>query len=39
VKEHFLVGLDEALDTQKVIYHSQVLVDRVTSLTGYHPQH
>jgi hypothetical protein len=36
VSKHFLVGLDEAADTDKVIYHSQVLVDRVTELTGYH---
>ena len=29
VTKHFLVGLDEAADTEKVIYHSQVLVDRI----------
>jgi hypothetical protein len=37
VQKDFLVGLDEAADTDRIIYHSQVLVDKVTQLTGYHP--
>ena len=38
VNNHFLVSINEAEDTDKVIYHSQILVDKITHLTGYHPQ-
>ena len=36
VNKQFLVDLDEAADTDNVIYYSQVLVERVIKLTGYH---
>jgi len=38
VNQHFLVGIQEAEDTNMVFYHSQVLVDKIIVLTGYFPQ-
>jgi hypothetical protein len=38
VTKQFLLGLQKAQDTDTVISECQVLVDKITELTGYYPQ-